>query len=204
MMDFVAFDLETTGTQPLEDGIVEIGAVKFLDGHPQADFCKLINPGMPIPREAYEVHKISDEDVRDQPRIEEVMDDFTAYCGDLPLIAHNAKFDFKFLETAVKREQCKAPSGQVLDTYGLAKKVIKGVPNYRLETLTKHFDFPNTVFHRASEDAEYCGKLFLRILETLDSNGISLSIPSLVQLGEMREMFLPQIASSGQEQLGLF
>lgn len=204
MMDFVAFDLETTGTQPLEDGIVEIGAVKFIDGSPRKDFCTLVNPGMVIPDDAIRVHGISNEEVQGQPRIQDVMDDFTAYCGDLPLVAHNAKFDFKFLETAVKREKCKAPAGQVLDTYGLAKKVFPGLLNYRLETLTRHFDFPNTVFHRASEDAEYCGKVFLRILETLENNDISLQVDSLVQLGEMRVMFLPQIAAPEGEQLGLF
>ncbi|WFB36511.1 3'-5' exonuclease [Kiritimatiellota bacterium B12222] len=203
MKDFVAFDLETTGIQPLEDGIVEIGAVKFLDGLPQKDFCFLVNPGMEIPLEAYKVHGISNEDVKDAPRISELMGAFTDYCGDLPLIAHNAKFDFKFLETAVKRDKCKAPTGQVLDTYGLSKKVFPGMLNYRLETLTKYFEFPNTVFHRASEDAEYCGKVFLRIIETLEKNDISTSVESLVQLGEMREMKLPQIAPAG-EQLGLF
>jgi len=203
MFDFVAFDLETTGFQPLEDGIVEIGAVKFVDGSPTQDFCKLINPGMPIPAEAKSVHGISDEDVKNEPPIQDVMTAFTDYCGDLPLVAHNAKFDFKFLEAAVKRTKCKAPSGQVLDTYGLAKKVFPGMINYRLETLTKHFEFPNTVFHRASEDAEYCGKIFLRILERLDQADISIEIPSLVELGEMRDMKFSQIAPAG-EQLGLF
>lgn len=203
MRDFIAFDLETTGIQPLEDGIVEIGAVKFIDGRPQKDFCMLVNPGMEIPPDAIKIHGISNEEVKNQPHIAEVMIPFTAYCGDLPLVAHNAKFDFKFLETAVKRDRCKAPIGQVLDTYGLAKKVFPGMLNYRLETLTKYFEFPNTVFHRASEDAEYCGKVFLRILETLEKNDISTDVPSLVQLGDMREMRFPQIAPAG-EQLGLF
>lgn len=204
MMDFIAFDLETTGTQPLEDGIVEIGAVKFIDGCPQKDFCTLVHPGMHIPEDAIRVHGITNEEVADQPPIQDVMGDFADYCGDLPLVAHNAKFDFKFLETAVKREKCPAPSGQVLDTYGLAKKVFPGMLNYRLETLTKHFDFPNTVFHRASEDAEYCGKIFLRILETLEKNDISIQIPSLVQLGDIKTMTLPQYAAPEGEQLGLF
>lgn len=203
MIDFVAFDLETTGIQPLEDGIVEIGAVKFIDGSPQKDFCRLVNPGMLIPDEAFKVHGISNEEVKNQPGISEIMSPFTEYCGDLPLVAHNAKFDFKFLEAAVKRDRCKAPTGQVLDTYGLAKKVFPGMLNYRLETLTKFFEFPNTVFHRASEDAEYCGKVFLRILDTLEKNDISTQVESLVQLGDMREMKFPQIAPAG-EQLGLF
>lgn len=203
MLDFVAFDLETTGIQPLEDAIVEIGAVKFIDGLPQKDFCQLVNPRREIPADAIRVHGISNEEVRNQPDIQDVMGPFSDYCGDLPLVAHNAKFDFKFLETAVKRERCRAPSGQVLDTHGLSKKVFPGMLNYRLETLTKYFEFPNTVFHRASEDAEYCGKIFLRILETLEKNGIPTSVENLVQIGDMRTMLFPQIAPAG-EQLGLF
>jgi len=203
MFDFVAFDLETTGIQPQEDGIVEIGAVKFVEGQPAADFCRLVNPGMPIPADAKAVHGISDADVAGEPPIQDVMGAFTEYCGDLPLVAHNAKFDFKFLEASVKRTKCKAPTGAVLDTYGLAKKVFPGMINYRLETLTKHFDFPSTVFHRASEDAEYCGKVFLRILERLDQADISIHIDSLMELGDMKPMKFPQIAPAG-EQLGLF
>lgn len=203
MLDFVAFDLETTGIAPAEDAIVEIGAVKFIGGSPQQDFCVLVNPGRPIPPDAIRVHGITDLDVRDQPRLKEVMKPFADYCGDLPLVAHNAKFDFKFLEVAVNRERCAAPAGPVLDTHGLAKKVFPGMLNYRLETLTKYFEFPNTVFHRASEDAEYCGKVFLRILETLEKNNISTEPESLIQLGDMRRMVFPQIATRG-EQLGLF
>lgn len=203
MMNFVAFDLETTGIQPEEDAIVEVGAVKFLDGLPQAPFSTLVNPQRLIPQDAIAVHGISNEDVRDQPPIREVLAPFADYCGDLPLVAHNARFDFKFLEAAVKREKARAPTGVVLDTHALSKKVFPGLINYRLETLTKHFEFPNTVFHRAYEDAEYCGKIFLRILETLEKNRLSTSVPALLALSELKELRFPQVAVQAQ-QLGLF
>jgi DNA polymerase-3 subunit epsilon len=203
MIDFVAFDLETTGISPTDDAVVEIGAVRFIDGLPREEFCRLVNPGRPIPADAVAVHGITNEEVRHQPGIAEVMGPFTEFCGSLPLVAHNAKFDFKFLEEAVNRTRCKAPPGLVLDTYSLAKRVFPGMLNYRLETLTKYFEFPNSVFHRAAEDAAYCGKVFLRILETLEKNDISTAPDSLMQLGDMRRMSLPQIAPAG-EQLGLF
>ncbi len=203
MIDFVAFDLETTGIQADVDAIVEVGAVRFENGSPKEPFNALVNPGRPIPKEAFDVHGISDADVAGKPPIQEVMVDLTAYCGDLPMVAHNARFDFKFLEVAVNTHRCKAPSGMLLDTFALAKKVINGVPNYRLETLTKHFGFPSTVFHRASEDAEYCGKLLVEILRILEKNQMSSSPQSLLTLMEMKEMHLPQIAPQA-EQLGLF
>lgn len=203
MMNFVAFDLETTGIQPEEDSIVEVGAVKFVDGLPQAPFSQLVDPLRPIPPDAIAVHGISNEEVRGQPVIRDVLGPLADYCGDLPLVAHNARFDFKFLEAAVKREKTRAPTGVVLDTHALSKKVFPGLINYRLETLTKHFDFPNTVFHRAYEDAEYCGKIFLRILETLERNRLSISVPALLALSDMKEMRLPKVAVQAQ-QLGLF
>ncbi len=203
MMDFVAFDLETTGTTPETDAVVEIGAVKFLDGLPQAPFSSLVNPGRPIPADAIAVHGISNEEVKDKPFLRDLMGSFAAYCGDLPMVAHNARFDFKFLEAAVKRDKTKAPTGILLDTWALAKVLYPGLINYRLETLTKHFDFPNTVFHRAYEDAEYCGKIFLRILESLDRNHQPRGVADLLALCQMKEMRLPKVAVQA-DQLGLF
>ena len=202
-MNFVAFDLETTGITPETDAIVEIGAVKFTNGIPGDPFSTLVNPRVEIPADAIAVHGISNEEVRDQPVIRDVLPGLADYCGDLPLVAHNARFDFKFLEAAIKREKAKAPAGVVLDTFALSKKVFPGMINYRLETLTRHFNFPNTVFHRAYEDAEYCGKIFLRILETLEKNRLSTSVPALLQLADMKELRFPQIAVQA-EQLGLF
>lgn len=203
MLNFVAFDLETTGIQPEMDAIVEIGAVRFIDGLPQAPFSALVNPQRKIPPDAIAIHGISDAEVADKPPIRDHMAPLAEYCGDLPMVAHNARFDFKFLEAAIKREKTKAPTGILLDTYSLSKKVFPGLLNYRLETLTKHFDFPNTVFHRAYEDAEYCGKIFLRILEMLEKNRHATTVPALLALSEMKEMRLPQIAVQA-EQLGLF
>jgi DNA polymerase-3 subunit epsilon len=204
MWNFVAFDLETTGIQPDLDAVVEIGAVKFVDGLPQTAFSSLVNPQRPIPADAQAVHGISDEEVRGQPILRDVLPRFADYCGDLPLVAHNGRFDFKFLECAVKRDKGPAPTGPLIDTFALSKKVFPGLLNYRLETLTKHFGFPNTVFHRACEDAEYCGKVFLRIVEALEKNQISSSVPSLLQLSEMKEMRLPVYKAPQGEQLGLF
>jgi len=203
MMNFVAFDLETTGTQPETDAVVEIGAVKFLDGLPQAPFSSLVNPGRLIPADAIAVHGISNDEVKDKPALRDLMGPFASYCGDLPLVAHNARFDFKFLEAAVKRDKTKAPTGILLDTWALAKVLYPGLINYRLETLTKHFDFPNTVFHRAYEDAEYCGKIFLRILESLDRNHQPRGVADLLALCQMKEMRLPKVAVQA-DQLGLF
>ena len=122
-MEFIAFDLETTGIQPKTDAIVEIGAVRFDGAEPVETFCTLVNPGRPIPPEASAVNGISDEMVAGSPAVETVLTDLAAFCGDLPLVAHNAPFDFKFLLNAVEAHKAKAPSGVVLDSCALSRVV---------------------------------------------------------------------------------
>ncbi len=80
-MRFIAFDLETTGTVPGVDQIVEIGAVRFIDGQPEAIFATLIDPLRPIPPGASAVNGISDDMVRGKPLIDSVLPSFAEFCG---------------------------------------------------------------------------------------------------------------------------
>lgn len=202
-MDFIAFDLETTGIQPKTDAVVEIGAVRFSGGRPAGTFCTLINPGRPIPPEASAVNGITDEMVADKPGIETVLTELAEFCGDLPLVAHNAPFDFKFLLAAVEKHRAKAPKGVVLDSCQLARIVFPGMFNYKLGTLVRHFGFPNGTFHRAEEDSVYCGLLFARIVEALEKAGQSASVHALLDLAKQPLMKFPQYEARPQ-QLGLF
>ncbi|VGO17171.1 DNA polymerase III PolC-type [Pontiella desulfatans] len=202
-MKFVAFDLETTGTKPNADMIVEVGAVLFDGARAVKGFGTLVDPGIPIPPDASEVNGISDDMVRGQPRIKDVMGDFADFCGDLPLVAHNAPFDFKFLLEDVNLHKAAAPKGVVLDTLPLARLVFPGLANYRLGTLVRHFGFPSGTFHRAEEDSSYCGLLFAKILETLEMRGESCLEHDLVKMIGKAEMRFPQFAAQ-PDQLDLF
>jgi DNA polymerase-3 subunit epsilon len=202
-MDYIAFDTETTGIDHENEAIVEIGAVKFVNFEPGEAFSALVDPQREIPEDAIKVHGITNEMVAGKPLVKEVITDLAEFCGNLPLVAHNAKFDFKFIEAAVKRHKCQAPSGVVLDTYALAKRIVRGLPNYRLETLINHYELPSSVFHRAEEDAAYCGLVFAKIVRALVAGHHPVAVHDLLELSDMKEMRLPQIASSS-EQLGLF
>jgi len=203
-MKFVAFDLETTGTKPSENMIVEVGAVRFDGAKAEEGFGVLIDPGVPIPADASAVNGITDEMVRGKPKIADVLGDFADFCGDLPLVAHNAPFDFKFLMEDVKMHKAVAPGGVVLDTLPLARKVFPGLPNYKLLTLTRHFNFPSGTFHRAEEDSSYCGLLFAKIVETLEMRGEPCSEQDLVKLmGNKEEMRFP-VFQDEINQLDLF
>ena len=202
-MDFIAFDLETTGIQPKTDDVVEIGAVRFRGAAPAETFCTLINPGRPIPPEASAVNGITDEMVAGQPRIETILPGLADFCGDLPLVAHNAPFDFKFLLGAVEKHRARAPKGVVLDSCALSRIVFPGMFNYKLGTLVRHFGFPNSTFHRAEEDSVYCGLLFARIVEALEKAGQPASVHALLALTKQPPMQFPQYEARPQ-QLGLF
>lgn len=202
-MDFIAFDLETTGIQPKTDAVIEIGAVRFRGAVPAETFCTLINPGRPIPPEASAVNGITDEMVAGRPGIETVLTELAEFCSDLPLVAHNAPFDFKFLLAAVEKHRSRAPKGVVLDSCALARIVFPGMFNYKLGTLVRHFGFPNGTFHRAEEDSVYCGLLFSRIVEALEKAGQPASIHALLDLSKQPLMQFPQYQKQ-PEQLGLF
>jgi DNA polymerase-3 subunit epsilon len=202
-MKFVAFDLETTGTKPKEDMIVEIGAVMFDGARSVKAYGTLIDPGRPIPADASAVNGITDDMVQGKPRIADILSDFSAFCGDLPLVAHNAPFDYKFLLEDVKLHQSAAPQGPVLDTLPLSRMVFPGLANYRLGTLVRHFGFPSGTFHRAEEDSSYCGLLFAKILDTLAMRGEPCGQADLVDMIGKAPMRFPQYTKQ-PDQLDLF
>jgi DNA polymerase-3 subunit epsilon len=198
-MNFIAFDLETTGFLPGVDQIVEIGAIRYSDGQPTASFVTLINPGRAIPKAASQVNGITDEMVADQPKIETVLESFAQFCGNDVVVAHNAPFDFQFLTADIQKFESAAPGGIVLDTCAIARKVFPGLLNYKLGTLVQHLGIAATGFHRAGEDAGYAGQLFLHILSRLASNGQMPAIENLVALSNNQALKFPKIVKQPKQ-----
>lgn len=192
-MKFIAFDLETTGTVPGADQIVEIGAVRFVNGQPEAVFSTLINPGRPIPAGASAVNGIFDHMVAGKPTVESILPSFAEFCGDDWMIAHNAPFDSQFLTSDIKKFETPAPRGIILDTLPIARKVFPGLPNYKLGTLVQHLKIPTTDFHRAEEDATYCGHLFYQMVKRISIGGQPPQIANLIALTGKPESRFPQI-----------
>ncbi|MFL2859157.1 MAG: PolC-type DNA polymerase III [Pontiellaceae bacterium] len=202
-MEFIAFDLETTGINPSLDKIIEIGAVRFSGSNAMQGFGHLINPEIHIPNEASTVNGITDEMVKDKPKVQEILGLFAEFCGNLPLVAHNASFDFKFLLEDVKLYKSLAPKGCVLDTLALSRKVFPGMPNYKLWTLVRHFNFPSGTFHRAEEDSSYCGLLFAKIIETLEKRKEANTVDDLLKIIGKDKLIFPEYKDE-VDQLDLF
>ncbi len=193
-MKFVAFDLETTGVMPGVDRVVEIGAVRFVDGEVDTIYSTLVDPKIPIPEAASRVNGITTEMVIGKPTIEALLPSFADFCGDDILVAHNAPFDFQFLRHDIQKFESPAPNGVVLDTYSMAKKVIPGLANYKLATLVQHFQISSSHFHRAEADASYCGRLFLNLIAKISgSPSLMPPIENLVALCGRGMLRFPKI-----------
>jgi len=192
-MRFVSFDLETTGFLPGIDQITEIGAVRFVDGKPEAAFTSLVDPQRTIPEAAKNITGITDEMVQGKPRIDTLLAPFADFCCEDPIVAHNAQFDFQFLTADIQKYELPAPKGIVLDTCAMARKILPGLPNYKLGTLVSHLSIKSTGFHRAEQDAFYCGQLYWHMYQKISQDGQAPSIESLINLSGATALKFPQI-----------
>jgi len=194
-MDFIAIDLETTGTLPYADRIVEVAAVHFKNFKVDQVFQTLVHPRMEISPEATRINGIKNEDVEGKPPIQDVLEPFAKFCSNVPLVAHNASFDFQFLKSAIEKYKSKAPEGLVIDTYSLAKKVFPNARNHRLKTLIEHLKIKHGTLHRAEQDAKCCGYLFIKLIEKLQVQNTK----KLIQISGKAELKFPQFKDTYQQ-----
>lgn len=159
--DYVVFDLETTGISCNFDQIVEISGVKVIGGKVADKFSTLVNPQRPIPWQASRVNGITDDMVEDAPYIEDVLEEFFEFVGDLVLIGHNIKtFDLKFIYRESERLFGKLPDNDYVDTLVLARQMFPDMAHHRLGDMADHFKLKNDQEHRALGDAVVNQKIY--------------------------------------------
>ena len=179
---YVIFDTETTGFNPgLNDQMIEIGAVKMKNGAVLENFDELINPGVLIDSEITNLTGITNAMVKNCPNEEEVTKKFKEWIGDLPLVAHNAKFDKNMLEMAYHKYNLGPLKNTILDTLQISRLINKDLKRHNLTALTKNYgitfeenDGTDTTkhHHRADYDAEFTGYVFFKMLAQLDKTDI--------------------------------
>jgi DNA polymerase-3 subunit epsilon len=171
---FCVIDLETTGGSAADDAITEIGAVKFRGGERLGSFQSLVNPLRPIPPYVAHLTGIDDHMVSSQPPIEQVLPAFLEFFRGSVFVAHNARFDFGFLNVACDSLDYPALPGPPVCTARLARRVVwPDVPNVRLKTLAAYFRTRVTPTHRALDDAEACAEVLHGLLDLGGRLGIS-------------------------------
>jgi DNA polymerase III subunit epsilon len=184
-LTYVIFDTETTGLDPERDEIVQIGAVRVVNGRIVAGerYDTLVNPGRPIPPGSTKVHGISDDMVVAAPSVADAVAGFHAFARDAILVAHNAPFDLAFLRRASPGAAFDHP---VLDTVLLSAVLFGGSAVHTLDALAERLDvdIAGNVRHTAIGDALATAEVFIGCLSMLEGRGFE-SFGSV--LGEVRK-----------------
>jgi len=178
MSVLVAVDIETTGLNPDEDAIIEIGAVKFNGRRIEDEWSTLVNPRRPISGFITQLTGITNPMVKNAPFLADVMDQMITFIGNAPVVGHNISFDLSFLQRA----------GALIhnidiDTYELAAVLMPTASRYNLSALAQQLNILLPATHRALEDAKVTHAVFLALME----KARQLPLPLLAELVRMGE-----------------
>lgn len=169
---YVVFDFETTGFNAGgNDSIIEVGAVKICNGEIIDRFSELINPGRKIPLKITEITNITDDMLEGKDDEKTVIKRFSDWYGNLPMVAHNAKFDVSFLKMAYQKYGFGEFENTVIDTLELSRALDNNYARHSLSALVKRYEVPwdETAHHRADYDAEGTALVFHKMMKKLVS-----------------------------------
>jgi DNA polymerase III subunit epsilon len=164
----IVFDTETTGLDPYQGHrLLEIGCIELVNRFPTGQtFHRYINPQRDIPAEAFAVHGLSLEFLKDKSLFADIAAELMDFIGDAPLVAHNASFDLGFLNAELERVKLPAVSrDRLVDTLLLARRKYPGGSN-RLDDLCQRFGIDNSrrTKHGALLDAELLAEVYLELI----------------------------------------
>ena len=171
---YVVFDFETTGLNAGGgDSIIEIGAVKICNGEIIDRFDELINPGHKLNPKISEITNITDDMLKDKDNEENAIKRFIEWYKDLPMVAHNAKFDVSFLEKCYQKYNLGEYKNTVLDTLEISRSLDSSFGKHSLSALVKRYDVPwdEDAHHRADYDAEGTALVLNKMLRKLSNQG---------------------------------
>ena len=191
--DFVVFDIETTGFSPVNNKIIEIGAVKIQQGEITDRFSVFVNPGVPIPFEIEKLTSINDSMVMDAPPIEVILPQFLDFCQDAVLVAHNANFDMSFIMENAKRQGI-SRKFTFVDTLGIARVLLTHQAKHTLDAVAKTLSISLENHHRAVDDAECTAHIFLKFSAMLRERGAD-TLSRINALGESSPDIIKKLTS---------
>lgn len=169
---YIVFDIETTGFSSIRDRIIEIGAVKVVNGKIVDRFSTFVNPQRPIPFEITNLTSITDEMVMESPAIDVILPKFLEFVGDGVLVAHNAGFDVGFIE-----QNCRNLGLNdhfvYADTVALARVLLPTLSKYKLNVVAKALNISLENHHRAVDDAGATAEIFVKFVEMLKKDNIT-------------------------------
>jgi DNA polymerase III epsilon subunit family exonuclease len=163
--EFVVFDLETTGLSAARCRICEVGAVRVRALEPADSFQSLVNPGVALPEPVARLTGLREQELRHAPSVRSVLRRFLAFTGDDLLVAHNARFDQRFLERQLLLAHGRRLSEPPLCTAALARRLLEGrLRRVGLASLAHFFGVPTRPCHRALPDAEATAQVLVHLI----------------------------------------
>ncbi len=188
--DFVVFDLETTGAKAPPCRITEIGAYRVRNGEVAECFETLVNPEMPIPWFITQLTGIDDEMVSTAPVFAEVAPDFLGFIGDSILVAHNAGFDMRFLNSEIGRiyENYRL-ANPCMCTVQLSRRLLPDIVNHKLKTVAEYYSIDLVNHHRASADAYATAQIFVNLLMRLKTDGVN-DLAAVKSFGSRKSVYV--------------
>jgi DNA polymerase III epsilon subunit family exonuclease len=166
--NFVIFDIETSGLDPIRDEILEIAAIKLIGDKEAGRFEALIQPTRPVSPEVEKIHGLNELFLlANGRRNDEVMTDFFGFLGDAIVSGHNIRgFDWLFILEHLRRKKQPFLQNKIIDTLELSRQLLS-LPTYNLASVAGHFGLEHKNAHRAMPDVEVNTKVFLRLMEKL-------------------------------------
>lgn len=161
---YIALDIETTGTRPKQDRIIELGAIKVREGRPVEEYHTLIDPRMPLPGEITRLTGIRDEMLRGRPCIEDCIGAFADFTEELPLLGHKILFDYSFLKRACVNAGISFEK-EGIDTLRLCRALMPKEEKKTLSEACAYFGIETTCTHRALDDAGAAMRLYESLRE---------------------------------------
>lgn len=193
LKSYIAFDVETTGLNPMENEIIEIGALKVRNGKVAERFMEFIHPQSPISTAITDLTGITNEMVASARTRGEVVSDFLDFCEDDVLIGHNVSFDYSFMKSSAAKDGM--PFEKMgIDTLKIAQKVHKNLDSKSLGSLCAYYNIENKSAHRAYHDALATAKLYQTLAHYFEADDPKLFKP--VQL--IYKVKAPQPATQKQ------
>ena len=178
--DYVAFDLETTGLDIENDSIIEIGALKVINGKVTERFMEFVKPSKPISPMITNITGITNEMVASARPTEDIVRDFVDFCGDYMLVGHNILFDYKFMKKHAMRYNLPFEK-RGLDTLRIARKVLRHLESKSLGGLCEHYHITNQAAHRAYHDALATAKIYHMLAHDFEASDKKIFMPEQLQ-----------------------
>lgn len=166
--EFVVFDIETSGLDPIKDEILEIAGLKMRGPQELERFELLIQPTRAISPEVEKINGLNEIFLLVNGRkSQEAIQEFLAFIGSSIMVGHNIKdFDWLFIASHAKKHNLPLPQNNLIDTLLLSRKLLS-LPQYNLTAVARHFGYENRNAHRAMPDVEVNAQVFIKLMEKM-------------------------------------